>query len=131
MSLLEHAENELELIGEIDYGDDLKKDVLELIKLFSGQGHSGGSAILCLDIFNRLAHYKILTPLTGKDDEWCEVEVGIFQNKRCLHVFKEDDVAYDINGLIFVEKNGATYTNINSRTKVTFPYTPSSKYVNV
>lgn len=72
-----------------------------------------------------------MTPLTGQDTEWTEISENVFQNKRCSRVFKDGTIAYDIEGLIFKDKGGNYYTNKNSKTRVTFPYIPSSKYVNV
>lgn len=63
--LTNHAKRELKLAGlfdkDSDYGGMLGDNILELIKTFSKQGHSGMSASLALDIFNRLANYETLT----------------------------------------------------------------------
>ena len=131
MSLYSHAKYELELIGEFEYGPELKNSILELIEVFAKQRHSGGSASLCREIFHKLVNYEPLTPLTGQDTEWTEISENVFQNKRCSRVFKDGTIAYDIEGLIFKDKGGNYYTNKNSKTRVTFPYIPSSKYVNV
>ncbi len=73
-NLKSHAERELRLVGFYDkdtmYGDMLPKAVLELMKVFGDQGHSGMSAGIVSDLFNKLSRYKNLTPLTGKDEEW-------------------------------------------------------------
>ena len=96
--------------------------VLGLIKVFGGQGHSELSAIFCIQLFSQLAAFKPLTPLTGEDNEWNEVEPGMYQNKRCSTIFKEKGKAYNIYGRVFKEPNGSCYTNFKSRTPVTFPY---------
>lgn len=107
----------------------------ELILTFSKQGHSGFSANYVLSAFEKLARFEALTPLTGEDWEWCELDYGpemVFQNKRDGRVFKrEDGSAYFIDGKVFVEPNGCAFTNKDSRVEVTFPYTPKTEYINV
>ena len=135
MSLVEHAKLELQLAGlmdkDSDYGGMLGEAVLELIDVFAKQEHSGASASMVSSLFNKLSRYEPLQPLTGKDEEWNEVSEGVFQNKRCGHVFKENGIAYDIDGKIFREPNGDCYTGKGSRVDVTFPYVPKSEYVDV
>lgn len=93
MTLIEHARQELELNKmfekDADYGGDLAESVMELIDVFSKQGHSGCSASIVSDLFNKLSRFKPISSLTGKDDEWCEIADGIFQNKRNSEVFKD------------------------------------------
>jgi len=140
MSLRDHARVELEAAGlfdkDSDYGGMLGDSVMELVDKFADQGHSGFSAYLCIDLFSRVAKYEPLTPLTGKPDEWVEAgEEGgeiLYQNKRCSTVFKVGNAqAYNIDGKIFREPDGACYTNKDSRTLITFPYTPTTEYINV
>lgn len=125
-------------IGECEDGPDkwMQESVLELLEVFSKQGHSGFSAPHCIDLFKKLASYEPLVPLSGNDEEWMDVgEMSgypIWQNKRCHHVFKEGDgKAYDIDGIIFREPNGCSYTSKESRVYIDFPYTPTRKYVDV
>lgn len=130
-NLIEHAKHELTLAGTEDtlYKEALPKAVLELIDVFANQGHSGMSAGITIDLFTRLAKFQPLTPLTGTDNEWTEIEDGLFQNKRASHVFKENGEAYDIEGRIFEDENGCRYINKDSRVAVTFPYIPKREYV--
>jgi hypothetical protein len=135
-NLVSHAETELRLAGFFDkdsmYGGMLGNAVLQMVKLFADEGHSGMSANLAVSAFERVARFEPLTPLTGADDEWTEVGDGVWQNKRCSHVFKgEDGRAYDIDGKIFREPDGGCFTNSDSRVYVTFPYTPKREYVDV
>ena len=134
-NLLKHAKKELELSGvdEDIYGDMTSKAVLELVEVFAKQGHSGMSAGYVRSLFNKVANYEPLTPLTGEDDEWTDVSEyggGVqFQNKRCSNVFKgADGVAYDVNGIVFEDKDGCTFTSGDSRVNVTFPYVPKTEY---
>lgn len=135
MSLTDFARSELTAAGLFDkdtlYGGMLGNAVMELVEKFSEQGHSGMSASIAVQAFERLARYEPLGPLTGADDEWTEVSEGVFQNRRCSHVFKENGEAYDIYGRIFREPSGACFTNRDSRVPVTFPYTPKREYVDV
>lgn len=136
MSNLESfAENELRRAGffdkDSDYGGMLAEAVLKLVKVFADEGHSGASASMAIGLFQRVARFEPLTPLTGADDEWMEVSDGTFQNVRCSHVFKENGQPYDINGKVFREPSGACFTSFDSRVPVTFPYTPKTEYVDV
>lgn len=117
------------------------KQVLELLKLFSEHGHSGFSAPYAIQTFSKLASFEPLVPLTGEDWEWNEVGEGIFQNKRCGHVFKQADrfegKAYDIEAVIFWEwytdpetgeKSKSHFTSAGSAQPIEFPYTPKREY---
>ena len=133
--LQKHAEIELRLAGlfdeDSDYGGMLGGAALEIVKVFSKQGHSGASASMVTGLVERLMRFEPLTALTGEDGEWIEVSDGIFQNKRCSHVFKENGNAYDQQGRIFREPDGFTYTSRESRVDIKFPYTPTQEYVDV
>lgn len=134
MALVEHAKTELALLrsGEPDeMQDTIDKCVIDIIGAFAAQGHSGFSASYVTGIVEKLMRFEPLAPLTGADDEWCEVVAGTFQNKRCSHVFKENGEAYDIDGIIFREPSGACFTSFESRVPVTFPYTPTREYRDV
>lgn len=136
MDLVEYAKSELEragLFGEGDfYGGMAGEAVMELVEVFAEQGHSGMSASLVRQIFNTVSKFEPLSPLTGEDDEWKEVEEGKYQNKRCSRVFKDiNGLAYDIEGRVFCKKDGVRYTSRESRVAVTFPYVPHTEYVEV
>lgn len=143
MSLIEHAKRELAAMGYIPLEQPqedgpnkwIQQNLLELLEVFSKQGHSGSSASYCISAFQKLASFEPLEPLTGEDSEWNEIGEGQFQNNRCSHVFKQPDrfngQAYDLHGLIFREPSGICYTSSNSLIPITFPYTPKSTYVDV
>jgi len=106
--------------------------VMKMIEQFSEEGHSGFSASMAISMFERLARFEPLSPLTGKPDEWNEVAEGQWQNRRCSHVFKDaDGRAYDMDGRIFREPDGSCFTNSNSRVYIDFPYTPKREYIDV
>lgn len=129
------AREELRRAGWFDndamYGDMMPNSVLSMVRQFADEGHSGMSASIAVSLFREVAMFKPLTPLTGDDDEWNEVGDGVFQNKRCSHVFKKNDQAYDIEGRIFREPDGVCYTSRDSRVDINFPYTPTREYVDV
>jgi len=147
-----HALTEFKAAGWLDddgnYIDEMQEaicnHVLELIKVFSDEGHSGSTAPYTIDLFKKLAMFEPIVPLTGEDWEWTEIarEMSgsnngtVYQNKRCGRVFKDDDGAYDIDGKVFynwyTNENGkrfkSYYTSRDSRVPVSFPYTPTTVY---
>ena len=133
-NLVDYAKDELKRIGMIDsgeaYNDWATKAILDLIELFASQGHSGFSAPYVASMFHRLAMFKPASPLTGEDDEWNEVGIGILQNNRYPAVFKDikDGTAYNAEGKVFSDDGGETwYTCRDSRVNVTFPYVVPDK----
>lgn len=132
-NLVDYAKDELKRIGMIDSGDSYNefatKAILDLIELFASQGHSNFTASYVINAFSRLAMFKPLSPLTGKDDEWDEVEPGLFQNKRYFAVFKKgkDGIAHDIDGKVFTDDGEVWYSCKDSSVNVTFPYTVPDK----
>ena len=127
-ALHDYAKEELERIGyfkenEDPYDTAVSNAILQLIDIFSEQGHSGFTAPYTIRTFARLAMYKPLSPLTGEDDEWEEVVDGLYQNNRCFTVFKKDGQAYNTEGRIFSKDGGETwFTNGDSRVDIEFPY---------
>ncbi len=114
MSLTDYAKMELEFAGmfdkDSDYDGMLGDAVMELVKVFSKQGHSGCSAAMTLALFRKVADYKPLTPLTFKDEEWSDTGNG-FQNKRNSAVFKESQDSKPYYGDAFYKKTqtGSTW----------------------
>jgi len=149
MARIEWAEQELKLAGyDINDPEDgpnrwLAEGTLELLKVFSEQGHSGMSAPYAVALFEKLALWKPIAPLTGEDDEWNNVGESTWQNRRNSVVFKgEDGQAYWIEGRVFWEwathpeiDDGkpfkSHYTSRESRVNITFPWTQpdQSEYV--
>lgn len=112
MSLVEHANTELKLAGlldkDSDYNGMIGESVLELMKKFAAQGHSGFSAHLTLDIFTKLANFKNLTPIGTTKDEWFAHGMmdnrELWQNKRNCELFSYD--------------GGKTYYNVNNKDEI-------------
>lgn len=94
MGLVSHAEFELRRVGlfdeDSDYNGDIGKCIVELMKVFAAQGHSGGSAMRTLELFNHLAKFKTLSPITSDPTEWMEVGDLTWQNKRQSDYFSSD-----------------------------------------
>ena len=133
MNLKEHALNEFKyakwLKDDGQYVNEMQeeicKNILELLECFAKQGHSGTTAPYCLGIFNTLAKFESIGPLTGEDWEWGEPfdNDGTRQNKRDSEVFmNKDGEAYWIHGKIFRDKDGCTYTSKDSHVPVKFPW---------
>lgn len=144
MSILDHAERELDLMGMADDGDMngvMRNHILHMVKEFANEGHSGFSASYAIQVLEKLLKFEPITPLTGEDWEWNNVSEmsgeTLYQNARCGRVFKNDNGAYDIDGKVFWEwytdketgeKFKSYYTGRESRVPVTFPYTPTTVY---
>lgn len=145
-----HALQEFRAAGWLDengnYSDDMQEaicaHVLKLLEVFAAEEHSGTSAPYSINLFSKLAAFEPVVPVTGEDWEWTEIGDGMYQNKRCSHLFKQPDrfdgQAYDIDGKIFWEwyksdEDGEVFkshfTSRDSAVPVTFPYTPKREYV--
>lgn len=98
MSLVAHTERELSLSGLLDVGSDydgmIGECVLELVRVFADQGHSGESAMMTLAVFEKCARFENLTPLTSDSEDWNDVSnvMGkpLWQSKRSPYFFSED-----------------------------------------
>jgi len=136
-NLKTYAIDELTRIGMYGSDDEMNNEmcnhILKMIDVFVEEGHSGFSAEYAINILQKLLRWEPLSPLTGGDDEWCEVSDELFQNKRLSHVFKngKDGQAYDIEGKVFVEPDGGSYTSRDSLVYIEFTYVPNTEYVNV
>lgn len=122
MNLYEFAKNELNLLEkdcetstESNMQKAINKSILEVVKSFASQQHSGASASYAIDLLNRLLRFKPLLPLTGEDSEWEDVSkytggTPLYQNIRCPEVFKNaDGKAYWTEGRSVTEDNGNSW----------------------
>lgn len=106
-NLVKHAKEKLEFAGlfdkDSDYNGMLGDAVLELVKVFSKQEHSGFSAHQTLKIFNLVADYKPLTPIGTTKNEWMDISEAsgypCWQNYRRGSTFSRDGgkTWYDID----------------------------------
>lgn len=143
MNLTAYAEQEMKAVGlhepDADYGGMIYDAVLELVKTFAEQGHSGTSAAQTLAIFSKVAAFQPLKPLTGEDDEWTDVSEEYYQNKRNYAVFKEKATgrSYFLDAIVWKTQNGGHYTGstedgTESRQYIrSFPFVPKTFYVDV
>ena len=130
MSIRQYAKSELAGINHDESGLQSMIDecVLELVDVFSKQGHSNHSAHYVISVLERVLNFLPITPLTGEDDEWEKENDGIYRNKRCMRVIRENGIAYDTMGKVFSDDGGKTWwSNINSLTPVEFPYFPPTE----
>ena len=141
-ALIQHAERELKLAGihqkDADYDGALYDAVMELVRVFSSQGHSGFSAMRTLQLFNIVASYKNLIPLTGENNEWVEVGENLLQNNRVGSVFKTIDTgkAYYLDAIVWKTQTGSTCTTTvngipSSQYIKSFPFIPKTFYIDV
>lgn len=101
-NLVRYAKDEMMRAGlydaDSDYGGMLANAVMNLVKAFSGEGHSGCSAGMAMDIFNKLARFQPLTPLSSDPTEWQDMggyglnpgEKSFHQSTRQPNVFSRD-----------------------------------------
>lgn len=97
--LVEYAHAELQRAGmfdaDADYGGALGHAVLEVVKVFARQEHSGMSAALSISLLGRLLQFRPLSPISGNPDEWQDVSEAsgepMWQNRR-------DGTAFSKNG---------------------------------
>jgi hypothetical protein len=145
-NLIEYAKSELDRIPKDEDGmqDVMNKDILDLIKMFADQGHSGFSASYLISRLQRLMNWKPLSAITGEDNEWYDpshvVDHMSYQNKRCCSVFKNvysDGTVKisDIDAVVVSDNGGVSWFTgsicKNFEDPITFPYYPptNSKHV--
>lgn len=93
-NLVAHARHELKVIGE---DPDYSEKLIEMVKIFSSMGHSGGSAAIAIVQLNELLQYNNLSPLTDDESEWqyhgpemSGIDNGFWQNRRNSEAFSLD-----------------------------------------
>lgn len=93
-NLVAHARRELATIGE---DKAHAESLIEMVKIFAKQGHSGGSAPIAIAQLTALLNFENLSPLTDDPEEWYfhgeetwGAKGGIWQNKRNGEAFSQD-----------------------------------------
>lgn len=97
--LVDHAKHEMDRAGlyddDADYNGMVAQAVQELVETLAAQRHSGFSAQITLTVFEKVARWDVLTPLTDNPTEWTDVsEVMGFhawQSTRKPSAFSYDD----------------------------------------
>lgn len=113
---------------------DMGRHVMHMTAMFAVEGHSGFSAAYAQTYITKALRFEPFSPLTGAENEWAPPfgDGEAQQNKRCGRVFRAaDGQAYDIDGRVFEEPDGARFTSRDSRVPVTFPYLPKTEIVQV
>lgn len=93
MSLVEHARNELALIGEDEW---MTEGIVRVVEAFASMGHSGTSAAWCINVLEKLLRFQTLSPLTSDPKEWLRHDkditgdVSTWQSLRNPAVFSKD-----------------------------------------
>lgn len=88
------------------YGGMTGESVMQLVDVFSKQGHSGMSASLVSFLFKELVDGKPLSPLTNDPADWMDEHLlgpGQFQSRRAGSCFSDDGLK--------------TYYNLDERRK--------------
>jgi hypothetical protein len=111
--LVDHAKDELGRAGLFDKGSDydgmLGNAVLELMKSFADQGHSGMSAHLTLELFDKLARWGTLTEITDDPSEWMNVVEQYGENMG----FGKSVWQSRRNPALFSNDGGKTYYSVD------------------
>jgi hypothetical protein len=110
-NLYQHAKRELDL-AEVEkdiYGRMLPDAILEIVKTFAKQGHSGMSAAYSLQLLDKLLRFENLTAITDNPEDWCNVSEmcggeTMYQCKR--------------NPALFSTDGGKTYYHVDEHTKI-------------
>ena len=145
-NLVAHAAHEMALAWPdhehskpYDMQDMMKQNLLDIVAVFSAQGHSGFSANYAISRVQKLMAYKLLMPLTGEGHEWSDAigDCGTLQNKRLSAVFKNADGTCDyLDAIVWRgEDDYDSFTGsvegIFSRQTITFPFVPKTFYIDV
>jgi hypothetical protein len=98
-ALVHYARDELKRAGmfdhDADYSGEIGDAVMELVRVFASQEHSGGSQAATLALLEKLLRFQPLTPLTSDPDEWMDVSDAsggnpMWQSRRKPSVFSKD-----------------------------------------
>lgn len=133
---LRHAKEEWAIAfpDKDDMQEAIGEHVLDMVAMFGLEGHSGFSAGYARQYIDKALRFEPFSPLTGAESEWGEPFDfnGSQQNKRCGRIFRDKDgKAYNIEGKVFVEPSGSSYTGKDSRVYIEFPYIPHTEFVQV
>lgn len=94
MSLVEHAQRELELSGQTAEDPGYAASLVAAVAAFASYGHSGGSAGIAIEQLHALLQFRTLSPLTSDPAEWFDQSeisgAPLWQNLRDSAAFSRD-----------------------------------------
>ena len=111
MSLKEHAERELKLIGE---EENVIKAHMDIIEIFSSLGHSGLSAHIMIEQLTKLLSFRPLSPLTNDPSEWNFISGKIYGLEEDLYQSVRMPEAFSSDG-------GKTYYKVTDTPRLLYP----------
>ena len=118
-NLVRHAEQEMKIAGlydaDSDYGGMIPEAVLKIVKSFSEEGHSGGSASLVSSILERVLRFRTLTPINSSSEYWMKVQDEHAHTPACWQSTR--DPSY------FSQDGGKTFYFLDDPEKKNFPST--------
>ena len=149
-NLLDHAKREFLRAGYTPLDQDQEEDpnkwiqenVLALIELFGSQGHSGSSAPYCINMFKRLASYKLIGPIKSAEEfdfSPEHIDMGSTKQSRVISsVFQDEEGEYYLDAVVFRNQNDSCFsgnlekeTGVKSRQYIKYPFMPKTFYIDV
>ena len=115
MGFKEHAVRELKLAEQLDSTHvvlEFYEPIVALVEAYANSGQSGGShpyvSRVLVDSIDALLNRRVLSPLTGKSDEWYPAREGLYQNIRDSRLFKKENTSecFLIDSVYFVDEQG-------------------------
>ena len=111
-ALREFKQGGLNIEDPQEYEDHVAVHVLQLLELFSREGHSGFSASLAIHWFKNLASYKLITPLLNPMETGLYHDVSEFSMKTGKQTLQSTHVSG-----VFSEDGGKTWYDIDRKPK--------------
>lgn len=90
MSLVDHARQELEILGQMKEDPAYAQSIIASVAAFASYGHSGGSAMLAIDQLHDLLRFRTLSPLNSDPAYWMMVGPNMWQSTRDPAAFSSD-----------------------------------------
>jgi hypothetical protein len=151
MGVVSHAKKEFLRAGYQPTDEDqedgpnkwIQENVMELLDTFSKQGHSGMSAGYCIDAFQKLANYKLLTSIKSIDEfkfgDCIDLEDSMKQSSVISSVFLDikTNKAYYLDATYFQGEDdydsfsGGNVAGIRSNQFIKYPFVPKTFPINV